>query len=65
MCYFFFSSVCVCEDDLEEAYQTLRRVVNEYLMLEEKDGEENDIARANIASKGLVTLVVYFLFFFI
>lgn len=32
----------MCVDNLEDAYRTLKRVVNEYLMLEEKEGGAMD-----------------------
>ncbi|KAG7222224.1 hypothetical protein INR49_016638, partial [Caranx melampygus] len=36
----FFDNVIPC-DDWEEAFQTLKRVVREYLLLEEQEGESN------------------------
>ncbi|XP_050933496.1 leucine-rich repeat and guanylate kinase domain-containing protein isoform X2 [Lates calcarifer] len=39
----FFDNVIPC-DDWEEAYQTLRQVVEEYLLLEEQEGENNNKA---------------------
>ncbi|XP_040886596.1 leucine-rich repeat and guanylate kinase domain-containing protein [Toxotes jaculatrix] len=39
----FFDNVIPC-DDWEEAYQTLRQVVKEYLLLEEQEGENNNRA---------------------
>ncbi|KAG7233845.1 hypothetical protein INR49_006522, partial [Caranx melampygus] len=37
----FFDNVIPCADDWEEAFQTLKRVVREYLLLEEQEGESN------------------------
>ncbi|XP_040005488.1 leucine-rich repeat and guanylate kinase domain-containing protein [Xiphias gladius] len=39
----FFDNVIPC-DDWEEAYQTLRQVVNEYLLVERQEGENNNSA---------------------
>lgn len=53
-----FVCVCVCVDDLEEAYQTLRRVMNEYLLLEEQEeGEKNNRASPGNTSKGVYMFV--------
>ncbi|XP_027147699.1 leucine-rich repeat and guanylate kinase domain-containing protein isoform X3 [Larimichthys crocea] len=48
----FFDNVIPC-DDLEEAYQTLRQVVKEYLLLEEQEeGENNNRASPELTSTG-------------
>ena len=45
--------VCVCVDDWEEAYETLRQVVKEYLLLEEQEeGDNNDGGSPDNASTG-------------
>uniref|UniRef100_A0A7N8YAB7 Leucine-rich repeats and guanylate kinase domain containing n=1 Tax=Mastacembelus armatus TaxID=205130 RepID=A0A7N8YAB7_9TELE len=56
----FFDNVIPCADDLEEAYQTLRQVVKEYMLLEEQDEGENIRASHGSTSIG----VRFFLFLF-
>lgn len=54
-----FFCVCVWEDDWEEAYQTLRQVVKEYLLLEEQEeeGENNNRGSPDNTSTGVYLFV--------